>query len=143
MLGSHDRYVKGLLSRLFGFRYKTDRYYTYVEYAEGSAQIDGVITLPDGEIAVEIESRTAKQVRGALLDLFFHRARKKLLIIVPEYMYSPQALKKDSEYILNQLRKIRPDIVFKVVILKGSGNDPQPEDDLKIIEEAVKELQST
>jgi len=142
MLGSHDRYVKGLLRRLFGSQYKIDKYYTYVKYAEGSAQIDGVIVFSDCEIAVEIESRTAKQVRGALLDLFFHRARKKLLIIVPEYMYDPQALKKDAEYILSELKKIRPDINFKVVILKGSGNDPKHEEDSVILKKAVEELRS-
>lgn len=142
-LGSHDRYVKGLLSRLFGSRYRTDKYYTYVEYVGGSAQIDGVIVFPEGDIAVEIESRTAKQVRGALLDLFFHRARKKLLIIVPEYMYSPQALKEDAEYILGELKKIRPNIIFKVVILKGSGNDPKPKEDAVILREAIEELRSS
>ena len=140
-LGQHDRYVKDLLNQLFGTRFKTDPYHTCVNYLKGSAQIDGVIVSSEGEIAIEIESRTAKQVRGALLDLFFHKARKKLLIIVPEYMYDSQALEEDAKYIYDELKKIRPDIVFKVIVLKGSGNDPRPKDDLIIIREAIEELQ--
>jgi len=143
ILGSHDRYVKNLLKKLVGHRFDTSRYYTLVEYAGGYAQIDGVILSPSGNIAVEIESRTAKQVRGAILDLFFHEAKKKLLIIVPEHMYDPYTLKKDSEYILNELKKIKPDIAFKVVILRGSGSNPKPNDDLMILDKAIKELQTT
>jgi len=142
VLGSHDRYVKNLLKKLLGYRFDTSRQYTLVEYAAGYAQIDGVILSPSGNIAVEIESRTAKQVRGAILDLFFHEAKKKLLIIVPEHMYDPYALKKDTEHILNMLKKIKPDIVFKVVTLRGSGSNPKPNDDLTILREAIKELQA-
>lgn len=115
-------------------------YYTGLRYGSGSAQIDGVVVLPEGEIAIEVESRVAKQARGAILDLFFHRARKKLFVIVPKHMNNPQALKEDAEYILNKLRKLRPDIVFKVVVLKGSGDNPKPNEDLKILEKAVAEL---
>ncbi len=139
-MGVHDYYVKNLLKYILGSNYRTERDYTYVKYAECSAQIDGVITFPEDEIAVEIESRTAKQVRGALLDLFFHRAKKKLLIIVPEHMHNPQALKKDAEYVLNTLRKIRPDVKFKVVILRGSGNNPKRDEDLRILIDAIAEL---
>lgn len=139
-MGVHDQYVKELLEKIFRSNYRTQKDYTYVKYAEGSAQIDGVITFPEDEIAVEIESCTAKQVRGAILDLFFHRARKKLLIIVPEHMYNPQALKKDAEYILNTLRKIRPEIEFKIIILKGSGNDRRQDEDLRIPRDAIAEL---
>jgi len=142
-LGVHDHYVKELLEKILGSNYRIEKDYTYVKYAEGSAQIDGVITFPEDEIAVEIESRTAKQVRGAILDLFFHKARKKLLIIVPEHMHNPQALKKDAEYILNTLRKIRPDIEFKVIILRGSGNNPKRGEDLRILRDAIAELHKT
>jgi len=136
----HDQYVKGLLKSLFGSQYKTQMYYTGLRYGGSSAQIDGVVVLPEGEIAIEVESRVAKQARGAILDLFFHRARKKLFVIVPKHMNNPQALKEDAEYILNKLRKLRPDIIFKVVILKGSGDNPKPNEDLKILEKAIAEL---
>ena len=142
-MGLHDHYVKELLENILGSNYRTEKDYTYVKYAESSAQIDGVITFPEDEIAVEIESRTAKQVRGSILDLFFHRARKKLLIIVPEHMHNPQALKKDAEYILSTLRKIRPDIEFKVIILRGSGNNPKQNEDLRILRDAITELYKT
>lgn len=142
-MSSHDSYVKELLGRLLGSQYRRDKDATSVEYAEGSAQIDGVIVFNGDEIAVEIESRTAKQVRGAILDLFFHRARKKLLIIVPEHMYSPQVLKKDAEYILNELKKIRPDIIFRVVMPKGSGSNPRREEDLEILNRVINELKNT
>ena len=56
-------------------------------------------------------------------------------------MYDSQALEEDAKYIYDELKKIRPDIVFKVIVLKGSGNDPRPKDDLIIIREAIEELQ--
>ena len=136
-MGTHDYYVKNLLRSMLGSRYKTEKEYTLVKFAEGTAQIDGVISFPEGEIAVEIESRTAKQVRGAIVDLFFHKARKKLLIIVPEHMYNPETLKKDAEYIMNTLKILRPEIEFMAVILKGSGKEPRRDEDLKILEEAI------
>ena len=58
-------------------------------------------------------------------------------------MYDPYTLKKDSEYILNELKKIKPDITFKVVILRGSSSNPKPDDDLMILDKAIKELQAT
>lgn len=48
----------------------------------GSAEIDGTVA---GFVAVEIESREPKQVRGAILDLLLHPFPKKLLVLLPVY----------------------------------------------------------
>lgn len=48
----------------------------------GNATIDGTI---GGLVAVEIESREPKQVRGAILDLLLHPFPKKLLVLLPVY----------------------------------------------------------
>jgi len=79
-MGVHDVYVKSLFKNLegiIGFKFVTNYHYTYVKYAKSGAQIDGVIVADKENIAVEIESRTAKQVRGAILDLFFHKVKKE------------------------------------------------------------------
>jgi len=142
-MGVHDTYVKNLLNQAVSQKYITKRSFTIVRFAKGTAQIDGVIKSVKGDIAVEIESRTAKQVRGAIIDLFFHKTKKKLLILVPAYMHDPEKLKRDAIYILKNLKRLRPEIVFKVVILKGTGMDKKPEEDLEIICKAITQLEKS
>jgi hypothetical protein len=48
----------------------------------GTATIDGTVA---DCVAVEIESREPKQVRGAILDLLLHSFPKKLLVLLPAY----------------------------------------------------------
>ena len=50
----------------------------------GYAKIDGVV----GDIAIEIEARVPKQVRGAIVDLLLHDAPKKLLILLPPNLHN-------------------------------------------------------
>lgn len=58
-----------------------------VDYGAGlPARIDATI----GDIAVEIESRVSKQVRGAVLDLMCHSLPRKLLVLLPVYMGEPR-----------------------------------------------------
>jgi hypothetical protein len=78
-------------------------------------------------VAVEVESRTGKQVRGAVLDLILHRYPKKLLILIP--MYIRRQTSDESRYILG--RFINPEN-FRVVLLTGTGNDPRLEQDASL-----------
>ena len=78
-MGSHDDYGKQVL---IGATNGACEFYgagVEIDYGAGlPARIDGAI---NGTIAVEVESRTSKQIRGAVLDLIFHRYPKKLLIL--------------------------------------------------------------
>ena len=95
----HDKYGKKLLREIVGFRFIDKGRLVEVDYGGGiTSRIDGVID----DCAIEIESRVAKQVRGALLDLLEHPYPKKLLILIPKHMNNPEATAKHCEYILNK-----------------------------------------
>jgi len=81
---SWDGIVKNLLRQAFGDDY-SESFGAGINYGEGAARarIDGTIAR---RIAVEVESRTDKQIRGALLDLICHNLENKLLIVVPVHM---------------------------------------------------------
>jgi uncharacterized protein (DUF779 family) len=66
-MGQHDEYGKLILTQAAGC--SCDGPSTITCYGDSSAHIDGTV---GSTIAVVIESRTGKQVRGALLDLVLH-----------------------------------------------------------------------
>lgn len=63
----------------------------------GGARIDGTVA---GLVAVEIESRVPKQVRGALVDLVMHPYPKKLLLLLPVYTGNPKTAVNQTRIIL-------------------------------------------
>src|SRR5687768_4510296 len=79
-------YMKSLMRNILGDRWDDYTQRRRVDLAGTTAQLDGVILdrqRESVEVAVGIESRSERQIRGALVDLFVHPAPKKLLIIVP------------------------------------------------------------
>ena len=69
-MGQHDNYGKRLLARVAGSAFEQYGASLVVNYgAGGGGRIDGVV---GGSIAVEVESRVSKQIRGAVLDLICH-----------------------------------------------------------------------
>lgn len=132
-MGIHDSYGKTLLAKAFGERY--DRHlassYSFGDGA-GEARLDGTI---DGDIAVEIESRTDKQVRGALIDLALHPFKRKLLVIVPAHMHSVEQTRRQCTEILDRLG-----VIHEVVALMGTGSSPRHDEDIKALQTAVAAL---
>lgn len=63
-----------------------------------AARIDGVVE----DVAIEIESRVSKQVRGAVLDLICHRSPNKLLILIPAHMSHPDTTAEQCRNILGR-----------------------------------------
>jgi hypothetical protein len=105
-----------------------------VDYGAGQhARIDGTV----GDIAVEIESRVPKQVRGAVLDLICHPFPKKLLVLLPVHMTNA---KITAEQCRNALARFCPAGSFQVVVLKGSGSHPRLAEDTAIIGSVLIEL---
>jgi hypothetical protein len=88
--------------------------------------------------AIEIESRVAKQVRGALIDLLYHPLTKKLLILIPVHMNNPEGTAEHCREILNKY--ITEGERADVVLLRGTGHNPKPEEDGKLVEQALKRL---
>ena len=131
----HDKYVKGLLEEVARNLFVSKGPDVKVNYQGAiSASIDGVIK---DCCAIEVESRVAKQVRGALVDLLEHRLPKKLLILVPAHMNNPEATAQHCEYILEKYKQ--QGSMTKVILLKGTGNNPK-EEDKSLIEDTLKEM---
>lgn len=93
-----DARTKDQLRKIFGSDFSDFRDIK-IDYGEGApgARIDGTIA---GSIAVEIETRTDKQVRGALMDLVCHKLPRKLLILLPVHMNNPQKTMVQCQNIL-------------------------------------------
>jgi len=96
-----------------------------------SARIDGVI---GEDVAVEVESRVSKQVRGAVCDLIFHPFPKKLLVIVPVHMTDADICAEQCRTILR--RFVNPHN-FRVVVLTGSGFANSLDADAAAVREAL------
>jgi hypothetical protein len=134
-VGVHEAYGKDLLSRTFGTDYVRYGQPVEVDFGVGNpGRIDGVL---DGRIAVEIDSRTSKQVRGAVLDLICHTLTRKLLVLVPAHM-------SDAMVAAAQCRNIMSRFVasadFRVVVLSGTGDSPAWDTDAKILRDVRAEF---
>jgi hypothetical protein len=114
---------------------------SFQEYGTGhpitprmNCSIDAVVA---GKIAVEIESRTPKQVRGAVLDVFWHPAPLKLIVLLPAYIGNPANTVEMCECLANTLY---PGIPFRCIALTGKGDNPQPETDVALLAQVMKEM---
>lgn len=134
-MGQHDDYGKKVLLAASQECVQLKGNAIEIDYGYGmAARIDGYYN----DIAIEIESRVSKQIRGAVLDLIFHRATKKLLIILPVHANNPRTTRDQCEYILS---RFSPPEHFRVVLLQGHGNaDGQFFNDVKAVETAFAEL---
>lgn len=134
-MGEHDAYGKAVLKLAAGSAFTDWGDAVSVAYgARGRAAIDGVV---GGSIAVEIESRTSKQVRGAVLDLICHGHLKKLLVLVPLYMSNVNLCAEQCRDILG---RFLPQENFRVVVLTGTGFSPSLEADAAIVRDALAAL---
>jgi hypothetical protein len=105
-----------------------------IDYGAGPpARVDATV----GDIAIEIESRVSKQVRGAVLDLICHPYPKKLLVLQPNHITNRGIA---AEQCRNILERFCRDGFFRVVVLKGSSANPQLAEDAAIIAAVLAEL---
>lgn len=131
-MGSHDRYGKRLVEVATNGRAHTEGDKVWVDYGNGSdARIDGYID----DIAIEIESRVSKQVRGAVLDLLCHKARSK--VIIPAHAINPKLLKAQCENILSGNVDASH---FEVLLLRGTGIKPRFDEDLELVRDCIQRL---
>jgi len=127
-MGQHDRYGKRLMRAMCGGMF-TD-YGPRIEVQLGAGaprRIDGAV---GDQIAVEIDSRVSKQIRGALIDLVLHSYAKKLLILVPVHMTDPVVTRDQCRYVLARL--LEPG-AFEIVVLSGTGDRPEESIDSGLI----------
>ena len=136
-MAGHDGYGKRLLMQAAGNVAKLCGPSLEVDYGVGRpARIDGTV---GGTIAIEFESRVSKQVRGAVLDLICHPFPKKLLALLPVHMSDPATTAVQCR---NILRRFCPPDSFRVVVLKGSGEEPHDEHDAALLATAIAELKA-
>jgi hypothetical protein len=134
-MGSHDQYGKKVLRAIAGVAFKDWGPSLKVDYGAGqSARLDGTV---GDQIAVEIESRTSKQIRGAVLDLIFHPYAKKLLILLPVHMGNCEITADQCRHALSRFIKTED---FRVITLSGSGNHAMLEADSTKVKRALLEL---
>jgi hypothetical protein len=133
-VGMHDSYGKVVMRNAAGGSF-SDTVGVFTPYGKrGGATIDGVV---GKSIAVEIESRVPKQVRGALLDLICHPYSKKLLILLPVHMTNPVLCADQCSDILARFVE-RQD--YRVVLLNGTGDTPDLENDVVAVRRGLAEL---
>jgi hypothetical protein len=143
---SHDEYGKMIFSTVLGRRWASNLcHQRCVEMGGVRADLDGVIwseNLTQVEAAVEIEARTYKQIRGAMLDLAFHSAPKKLLVVIlaQPQLGSEQKARRHLEHVWKRLTIAGSCGDFRLVVLKGTGSDPMLEQDRTLIMQALAEL---
>ena len=135
-MGHHGNYGKLVLQLAAGDNFECYGKSVEIDYgAGGPARIDGTVS---GKVAVEVEARTPKQVRGAVLDLLCHEHSKKLLLILPvKNMSNPDDVATQCRNAL--LRFISPDD-FRVVVLRGHGANQKLQQDADVTRSALHEL---
>lgn len=129
--GDFDRLGKSLMQQAAGSLYVKEGPSVSFSFGPeaGKARIDGTVA---GVVAVEIESRALKQVRGALLDLLLHPYPKKLLLILPVYAGNAATAVKQAQAILGRFLKTD---VYRVVCVTDDL-----EESIEAIRAALREL---
>ena len=127
-----DGFAKQILRDVFGNDYRSAEG-AIVDYGPNAARgvIDGTIS---GQIAVEVESRNNKQIRGALMDLICHAFERKLLIVIPANVPNPSQTMAMCRAILG--RFVSADR-YRVVVMQPSG---RIEEFIEAIRRAATEL---
>ena len=132
-MGAHDEYGKEILRRVTQGTVELRGPSVEIDYGtESPARIDGAYKEC---IAIEIEARTGKQVRGAILDLVCHPYPKKLLVCMSRNMTTSV-----PEQCRNILARFVAERDFQVITLEGDGEHPRPRKDSKIVADALQML---
>ena len=109
----HDEYGKRLVRGAAGSRAVKSGYASRISLGgAGYTHIDCTV---DDQVAVEVESRTSKQVRGAVMDLICHSCPKKLLVLLPVHMNAHNT-KKQCEFLF--ARWLSPSDFRVVAVMK-------------------------
>ena len=132
----HDAYGKHVMREATQGAFCDSGLQVRVNLGDGSfASIDGVVR----DVAIEIESRVSKQVRGALVDLLLHSAPKKLLVLLPAHMSNPELCARQCRFVLERLAK--PEHRYRVLVLSGHGNAPQLEADVALVCRTLEDME--
>jgi len=129
----HDQYGKRVLLDAFGSDFNSSPAPHPFGPEAGTARIDGIVY---EKIAVEIESRASKQVRGALVDIALYPLPLKLVVLLP--VYGNHYTERQCRVILKRICSTESH--FEVVTLSGTGSKCDLERDVAIVKDAVQRL---
>lgn len=115
-MGDLDAIGKKLLGLAAGALFVSDDQSVTFSFGPGAgtARIDGTVA---GLVAVEIESRVPKQIRGALIDLILHPYPSKLLVLLPVHTGNQDTAVRQAETILGRFVEAGR---FRVVVVGES-----------------------
>jgi len=132
----HEAYGKAIMREAAGAAFLDGGAVCSVRFGDDAAggRIDGVV---GNGIAVEVESRTPKQIRGAVLDLLFHPYPCKLLLIIAGHQNNAPQAANQCRYILATWV---PPEDFQVVLLSGNGRDRRVAADVALVQQALQAL---
>ena len=138
----HEKYAKEILRAAFGDKFLAAPKYEFGPGA-GGAKIDGLLFR---DIALEIESRASKQVRGALVDLALHPRPRKLLLVMK--VHGDDLTPRQATCILEAI--CPAGTCFMVVPLTGNGTTLSKKtikittmkSDIRLVRRKVRELRS-
>lgn len=134
-MGIHGQYGKRVMVEAFGSAFTDWGASVEVNYGcDHPAQIDGTI---GRTVAVEIESRVDKQIRGSVLDLICHPFPKKLLILQAVNMHD---VVNSTNQCRNILGRFLQEQDFRVIALNGHGREDRLREDVQIVRNAASEL---
>lgn len=134
-MAQHDVYGKQIMKQAAGAAFEEHGSIVAVDYGAGQgARIDGVVAK---QIAVEIESRVSKQIRGAVLDLICHRCPQKLLVILPVHADNPLLTANQCRNILSRFLGEQN---FRVIVTKGNGDNECLGEDVALVIRALQDL---
>ena len=133
-MGIHEDYGKDILRRASKGKAELAGPTVEIDYGTPyAAKVDGTYQKC---VAIEIESRVNKQVRGAVLDLICHRYPKKLLVLLPAYI-NVSTCPVECRNILERFVDKKD---FQVVVLAGDGHQPSPRTDVRRVADSLSQL---
>ncbi len=132
----HDAYGRLIMRKAAGEAFADGGPACIVAFGDDAARarIDGVV---GDTVAVEVESRTPKQIRGAVLDLIFHPYPRKLLLVIAGHQNDARQAANQCRYIFE--RWVAP-TNFQVVLLTGNGKEAHEAEDVLLVREALRAL---
>lgn len=134
---THDGYGRRVVSLAAGPALDGSREACRVDYG-GASHTGGFIDATvGGRIAVEIESRVSKQVRGAVLDLLVHRHSKKRLLLLNVHQNNVALTAAQCRHAMGKFLSARD---FRVIVLEGTGSIEMLDADVATVRSALSEL---
>lgn len=134
MNNDHETALQDVLRTIFGALVSADILTKRVPVGTTGTYVEPDAVVISEDLVIEVESRTAKQIRGAIMDLLLSPGKKKLLIIRPT---SDDIAGKKAHFEAVLAARLRSDESSAVVLL---ANEADPSADQDAIRQGLAQL---